>query len=150
MTATYDKLGLKFLYPESWKLIDDSDGDTFRSITLETPEGNVTWAVHVYPPESDYDLMMKEMLAPLHETYDDLEISPEQSSLGEYSASGIEAMFYCLDFLVRARLQIVTTSEKVFLFWSQAEDRDFDKQQLVFDAISVSLLRSVESANGDG
>lgn len=144
MTATYDKLGVKFLYPESWKLIDESDDGTPRSITLETPDGAATWAVHVYPVDGDQDLILKEMLEPLKETYHDLEVSSTDSKIGEYVASGVDTMFYCLDFLIRARLQMVETPEHLFLFWSQAEDREFDKMEIVFDAISVSLLRSVE------
>lgn len=145
MTATYNRQGLKFLYPDSWKLIDESEDQASIAITLETPDGSSSWAVHVYPIDSDRDVLMKEMLAPLQETYDDLEVSPVSSKVGEYPATGVEAMFYCLDFLIRARLQIVEASNQLFLFWFQAEDREFDEQEIVFDAISVSLLRSVEN-----
>ena len=145
MTATYDKLGLKFLYPENWKLIDDST-ESPQVITLETPDGVTTWSVHVYPAEADGDAVLKETLDTLQQTYEDLEISPHDLRLGELEASGVEAMFYCLDFLIRAQLHFLRTDDNLFLFWAQAEDRDFDKQQLVFQAITISLLNSL---NGD-
>jgi len=128
MTAVYDKLGLNFMYPENWRLIDDSDSDTPHVITLETPDGSCTWAVHVYPANADRDEILKSTLASLQETYEDL------------------AMFYCLDFLIRAELQIVESPKHLLLFWSQAEDRVYDEQDLVFKAISVSLLRSLEAS----
>ena len=51
-------------------------------------------------------------------------------------------MFYCLDFLIRTRLQVVRTTDYQLLFWFQAEDREFDKQELVFKALATSLLQA--------
>ena len=146
MTAVYDKLGLKFLYPENWRLIDDSDSDTPHIITLETPDGSCTWAVHVYQAGVDRDEILKSTLASLQETYEDLEVAPAVADFGGTEGTGVEALFYCLDFLVRAELQIVESSDHLLLFWTQAEDRVYDEQDLVFKAISVSLLRSLEAS----
>lgn len=143
MTAVYDKLGLKFLYPENWRLIDESDSEAPHVITLETPDGSCTWAVHVYPHQTDCDAVLKEVLASLQETYEDLEVAPSTVEFGDVEGTGVEALFYCLDFLIRAELQIVETAEHVLLFWAQAEDRVFDEQNMVFKAISISLLRSL-------
>jgi hypothetical protein len=142
MTAKYDKLGLKFLYPENWKLIDDVSGSP-QVITLETPDGSSTWSVHLYPCETDVDLILKEAIDSLQQTYEDIEISPCESSFGATPSSGVEALFYCLDFLIRAELQIVKTDEKWLMFWTQAEDRDYDNKKLVFKAIAISLLQSL-------
>ena len=143
MTAVYDKLGLKFLYPENWKLIDESESEMPHAITLETPAGDCSWAVHAYQPGADRDAILKETLATLQETYEDLEISACEDELGSSAASGVEALFYCLDFLIRAKLLVVPTREYLLLFWFQAEDREFDKQDAVFKAMSVSLLQSL-------
>ena len=74
-------------------------------------------------------------------TYEDLEISPLTQSAGETEGQGIEAMFYCLDFLIRAKLLWLKTADKNILLWTQAEDRDFDDQEIIFQAITVSMLR---------
>ena len=145
MTAVYDKLGLKFLYPENWTLIDDS-ADSPRVITLETPDGSNTWSVHLYPTGTDGDLVLKEALDSLQQTYEDLEVAPHSQQLGELEATGVEVMFYCLDFLIRAQLHILQTPHDMVLIWAQAEDRDFDQQQIVFQAITISLLRSLVPA----
>lgn len=142
MTAVYDKLGLKFLYPENWTLIDESDTEVPHAITLETPGGGSSWTVHVYDRGSDRDSIIKETLATLQDTYEDLEIAAFEEALGAYEARGVEAMFYCLDFLIRARLVFVNTQEHLLLFWFQAEDREFEKQDAVFKALSISLLQS--------
>ena len=69
MTAKYDKLGLEFLYPENWKLIDDVSGSP-QVITLETPDGSTTWSVHLYPLETDIDSVLREAIDSLQQTYD--------------------------------------------------------------------------------
>lgn len=143
MTAVYDKLGLKFLYPENWTLTDEADSEIPHAITLETPGGGCSWSVHAYSPDADRDNVLKETLATLQETYEDLEIEAVEDVLGTFSASGIEAMFYCLDFLIRARLLVVHSQEHLLLFWFQAEDREYDQQDAVFKAMAVSLLQSV-------
>ena len=89
MTAVYDKLGLKFLYPENWKLIDDPDSESPQVITLEVPDGSATWSVHVYPHEADEDEILKQTLSTLQETYEDLEIAPDEQELGEFPARGV-------------------------------------------------------------
>ncbi|MDG1874237.1 MAG: hypothetical protein P8J27_10015 [Mariniblastus sp.] len=143
MTAKYDKLGLKFLYPENWKLIDDSDSESPHVITLESPDGSCIWAVHVYPQDVDRDNILKETLASMQETYEDLEVSQDETELGGREAKGVETLFYCLDFLVRAQLHFVETEDHLLLFWTQSEDREFEKNAQVFKAISFSLLQSL-------
>jgi len=144
MTATYDKLGLKFLYPENWKLIDDTDSDFPHVVTLETPDGGATWTVHVYPEDANQDDVLKETLATLTETYEDAEVSKIEKPIGDTDCTGVEVLFYCLDFLVRAEIKFVKTSKYLLMVWTQAEDRDFDKQELVFSAISIGLIRSLD------
>lgn len=152
MTAVYDKLGIQFLYPENWKLLDETDG-TPHAVTLESPDGSSTWSVHVYPRDSDADDIFKETLDALQQTYDDAEITPltetakliqlfkQLPSIEPDSIRAVEAMFYCLDFLIRAQLCLVATADHWLLVWTQAEDRDFDNQEIVFSAISVSLAK---------
>ena len=152
MTATYDKLGIQFLYPENWKLFDETDAVP-HVVTLEAPDGSSTWSVHVYDRDFDASELLKETLGALQDTYPDVEIAPlkddkclqllsELPQIETDSIQGTEAMFYCLDFLIQARLYLVATSEHRLLIWTQAEDRDFDQQELVFSAISASLLNA--------
>jgi hypothetical protein len=53
---------------------------------------------------------------------------------------GVDAHFYCLDFLVTALIRIARTSQYVIGFVSQAESRQFDRQAPVFAAIMTSLI----------
>ncbi|MEM9942199.1 MAG: hypothetical protein AAF939_11595 [Planctomycetota bacterium] len=148
MTATYDRLGIKFLYPENWKLIDEIDTDLPHVISLETPDGSTTWSVHVYPTDSDGDEIFKETLTTLMDTYEDCEVSKLKNEVGGHVAEGVDVLFYCLDFLIRAQIKLIQTEPYLIIVWQQAEDRDFDKQQMVFEAITISLLQAIQSDSG--
>lgn len=149
MTATYQKHGLQFLYPGNWLLSDEGWPDLPCSISLESPDGNAFWSVHFYGLESDPDEILKETLDTLRETYPDLEISNCSADFAIPLESGVEAMFYCLDFLVRIRLQVVKLERFRALFWHQAEDRQFDQLEMVFQAIGISLINQQNGQNGD-
>lgn len=145
------------MYPENWKLLDETSG-TPHVVTLEAPDGSSTWSVHVYDKDIDQDQIFKDTLEALQETYPDVEITPlgddeqldqlrQVPSVDSDSVQSIEAMFYCLDFLIQARLCLVATDRHWLLVWTQAEDRDFDKQKIVFAAITVSLLQTLQKTN---
>jgi hypothetical protein len=140
MTATYEKLGFKFLYPENWKLTDGMDSTLPGSISLESPDGNAFWSVHVYPADADQDEILKATIVTLQETYPDLEVASIRTDFEDRPGTGIQCLFFCLDFLIRVRLQVIKTDEHQLLFWFQAEDREFEKLELVFKAMATSIL----------
>ena len=143
MTAVYDKLGLNFMYPENWKLTDSADDSIPHEITVDSPDGAAMWAVHVYPDGTQPDRLLEQTWETLRETYPDLELSDLEASSNEQSIEGQEALFYCLDFLIRVRLQVFEKDQRRVLAWYQAEDREFEKMDLVFQAMTTSLLQSM-------
>lgn len=143
MTATYQQENLKFLYPENWTLSDDPKEPLPRAITLESPGGHITWSVHLYPTDADMDQVLDETLETLRENYEDLEVSTETLDFSLFEGKAFGALFFCLDFLVRIKLQIYQTPNYSVLLWYQCEDRDYDAQQMVFEAISLTLLQSM-------
>lgn len=143
MTARYDRNGLQFLYPENWVLADQPDADLPRAISLEEP-GGALWSVHVYPADYDPDLLIKDTLGALEETYPDLEVTPATKNFEAFDGSAIDTIFFCLDFLVRIKLQTLQVGDFQLLLWYQAEDREFDKHEPVFHAVSTSMLQSLE------
>lgn len=143
MTAVYDKQGLNFMYPENWKLTDSADDSVPHEIIVDSPDGAAMWSVHLYPDGTHPDQLLDQTLESLRETYPDLELSELDESSIEKSIEGNEALFYCLDFLIRARLQVFQTDKYRLLAWYQAEDREFAKMEMVFQAMTTSLLQSM-------
>lgn len=142
--AIYDKSDLKFMYPENWAMSEQS-ADPFdnspREISLEAPSGCI-WVLHVFDKDADAFEILDEMVQGLDQQYEDFEYTarPDSEILGNRTIGG-EADFYCLDFLVTARIQVITTEDHVFCVLSQAESRDFEKMSDVFLAITTSLVQ---------
>ncbi len=142
MPATYDRSGIKFLYPDNWVLSDQGDTELPRAISLEEPDGAM-WSAHLYPAEYDPDLLVKDTVVALEETYPDLEITPTAKDFDHHDGTAVDAIFFCLDFLVRVKLQTIQTEGFQVLLWYQAEDREFEKHEPVFHAVSTSMLQSL-------
>jgi len=88
-----------------------------------------------------------------HETmrleYDDVEFEEIETDFGVTKASitdckAGDVRFYYLDLLVVSRLISFCLDNRTFLIQIQAEDRDFESLELVFQAILVSMLQSVQ------
>lgn len=144
MTATYQKNKLQFQYPENWTLTDAPDDPLPREISLESPGGHIMWSVHLHPADADADEILDEAIDTLRESYDDLELSTEAVDFEAFDGKAFGALFFCLDFLVRIKLQVYSTPQYKLLLWYQCEDRDFDQQEMVFRAISTTSMRSLE------
>ncbi len=142
MTATYEKHGLKFLYPENWKLTDGQDVELPYQVEIEAPGGGI-WSVNVFPGYVDTDELLADAVQGLQDTYDDVEIDKAKPDFPGYPSQGIDAYFYCLDFMVMARIRVIETEPYKLVLLFQAESRDFDSYHEVFRAITTSLLQSI-------
>lgn len=143
MTVTYQQNSIQFQYPENWTLTDDPSEPLPRAISLESPGGHIMWSVHLHPADADMDEILDEAIDTLRESYEDLELSTETVEFEVSQGKAFGALFFCLDFLVRIKLQVYRTEDYTLLLWYQCEDRDFDQQEMVFRAISTTLMQSL-------
>lgn len=130
-------------------MTEDTNDGKVVGFTLESPSAafiTVTeypWTVT--PAEAldqSYQIMRSE--------YDDVEFEPidthltwEDKPLPECIAGDVR--FYYLDLMVVSRLIAFVLHQRTYLVQMQAEDRDFDKLDMVFKAILVSMLQSVKN-----
>jgi len=144
----YDKLGIRFQYPENWKIREEETKEWPRSVVAESP-GGAFWALHVYPDEQDCRLLSDQVAGAMRAEYDSLESAPPADlemleAMIEGEIIGQDMTFYCLDFLVMARVRCFHSHGKTFVTLSQAEDRDFEELNLVFQAMTVGLLKALD------
>ena len=139
MTAVFDRQGLRFQYPENWRLQQDIGSENPIEIVLETPAG-AFWMLHAFPSDVETEPLLKNVVNTLDEQYDSLEVTPITETIADLQAHGFDAEFYCLDFLISAKIRVVETDDFVLLLLCQGESREFQQQNLVFSAISTSLL----------
>lgn len=139
MVATYDKLGIRFLYPENWTVQDEQLKAWPRSVSLQNPNG-AYWELQIYPAKTSPTQLVEQALTAMQQIYEDLEAEAVAEQLWQVPARGYDLLFFCLDFLVKCRIRGFHAGSHTCLLTCQAESREFDLQQPVFHAMTKSLL----------
>jgi hypothetical protein len=139
MTLIYDKLGVRFLYAEGWKITEDEVDAEPRVLSIDSPSGGI-WELILYSDPRDLDELVGEAVSVMSEEYENLETSDYTIEFGDVRASGQEIYFYHLDLLVHCRIVAAPLGEQTALLLWQAEDRDFDELEPVFRAMATTLL----------
>jgi hypothetical protein len=143
MTAVYENHGVKFAYPENWKLFEESEHWP-REVCVESPSG-AQWALHLYEPPRDLKDLIQGALKAIEGEYDQVEAEYVQEPLGSAVAEGCNMTFFYLDLLVICQARCFTWGNKTLLLMAQAEDRDFQELDAVFRAMTFSLLQSLDA-----
>ncbi|HEY2413629.1 MAG TPA: hypothetical protein VGI40_15370 [Pirellulaceae bacterium] len=141
MPAVYDNLGVRFLYPENWSITDEEDDDWPRTVTLQSPETGF-WSLHVYPPAHDVKAVVKELIGAIQAEFSDIEVLPTKETFGETATTGVDLAFFYLDLLVEAKIRCLRTPSATLIWLYQAESREFEAVEPVFQAIAVSMLQT--------
>lgn len=140
MPAVYAHGGIKFLYPENWTLAGQSLDTVPIVVELQSP-ASAFWTLHVYPLETDPSEIVDELRDAMLAEYENLEAEAVEESEGEAPVIGYDMSFYCLDFIVTAKIRSWRVGNSIVLTHAQAEDREFDEIAPIFHAMTVSLLR---------
>ncbi len=139
MPATFDRLGISFQYPDNWTL-DEEDALAGReSVTVRSP-GGAFWSVSIHPRSADPAELARTALQTMKQEYQDLDAEQAHEELAGRQLVGFDMNFYCLDLTNTAEVRCVKADRATYTFFAQAEDREFDKVQLVFRAMATSLL----------
>ena len=77
--------------------------------------------------------------------YEELEAEEICETIADREIVGYDLNFYCLDLTNTARIRCLRTDRNTFTVFCQAEDREFDQIQRVFQAMTTSLLSSMKT-----
>ena len=138
MPAEFNKRGISFQYPDNWTLDEEEVQAGQGSVTVYSP-GGAFWSVTREGP--DAPSLARHVVQAIQNEYEQCEFEPMVRRIGEHEVDGFELNFYCLDFLITAHVLNVHSTQGQLAVLYQAESRDFDRLQPVFDAISASLLQ---------
>lgn len=141
MPAIYENFGVRFLYPENWSIIDEDDEDWPRSVTVQSPQTGF-WTLHVYPPDQEVRPVVKELIEAMQAEFSDIEVIPTKETFGDTETKGVDLAFFYLDLLVEAKIRSLRTPSAVLIWLYQAESREFESMEAVFQAIAVSMLQT--------
>ena len=144
MPSTYQQHGIQFLYPDNWTLVDEQPQGDPPSVTLQSP-GTGYWNLTVYPSSYEPDQLTLETVEALREEYDSLEVTPLEYHYGDQLATGYHMEFYCLDLIVNARALAFKKGNQTLVFVQQAEDSEFRKLEVIYEALAISVLNHLDS-----
>ena len=152
MTVHYQKSGIRFLYPENWQITDEQLDASPLSVSVQSPD-SAFWQLMIYESPMEPRSLLDQVLTSMQAEYEGVESAVIHDQFADVESLGYDMCFYCLDFLVNARALAAQARGKTILVLWQAEDREFDRLEPVFRAMTISLLgRRSESApqpNGD-
>ena len=139
MPAIFDKLGMRFQYPENWKVETDAPASGNQTVSVYSPDG-AFWTVMSYRPDADPMELARTALVAMQNEYDELDSEEVSEEIGDVELVGFDLNFYCLDLTNTAWIRAGSNEAKTFLVICQAEDREFEEVLPVFQAMTASLL----------
>jgi hypothetical protein len=139
MPAVYEKFGVRFLYPENWSITDEEDDEWPRTVTLQSQD-TAFWSLHVYPPGHDTQAVIDELVAAIGTEFSDIEVLPAEETFGDTETTGVDLAFFYLDLLVEAKIRSLRTPSGTLIWLYQAESREFESVERVFQAMAISML----------
>lgn len=140
MPAIYENFGIRFLYPENWSITDVEDDEWPRTVTVQSRE-TAFWSLHVYPPRHDAQAVVDELVAAIESEFHDVEVLPAEETFGDIDTRGVDLAFFYLDLLVEAKIRVLRTPSGTLIWLYQAESREFEAMEPVFQAMAVSMCR---------
>ncbi len=137
MPGSYEGMGVAFLYPDSWVLESDEEAG---SVSVESPEGAFLSVTRCAGMEEAFDALERAVSA-MGEEYDEVEREGVGKTIAGVELTGSILRFVFLDLIVTSQLLVLDHAGEAYLVQIQAEDRDHDRLQVVFEAVLTSLCQ---------
>lgn len=138
MPAVYDKMGIRFLFPDNWTLDESEMLEGNNTVSVYSPDG-AFWSITQHPPGLEPARLVSTAVDAMRQVYDALDEEPADASIEGREMVGREMNFYCLDLTNTAIARSFGTRRATYLVFCQADDREFEAVAPVFDAITRSL-----------
>jgi hypothetical protein len=145
MPAQFDSFGVRFLYPDNWTIADRAEEDGDQGTTLDLPSGGFV-SVDLIAADQVEELI-EGIVSTIAADYEDLERDEATLEVLPENTPVIDLRFYYLDLLIVSRLVVLNPAgdeadADALVIQIQAESRDFDKNEPVFDAILKQIVEA--------
>ncbi len=144
MPAQFDSFGVRFLYPDNWTVGERTEEEGDDGVTLDVPGGGF---VSVEKTQINaVDKAIDEIVRVIAAEYEDLERESVSRDVLPAETQVTDLRFYYLDLVIISRIVVLTAPTisigdgEVLMVQIQAESRDFDKNESVFDAILKQIV----------
>jgi hypothetical protein len=143
MPAHFDRLGISFQYPENWTL-DDSDAlRGHKSVTVYSP-GGAFWTVAMHSGKAEPAELAATIVETMRQEYEELEAEEIHENVAGHDLIGYDLAFYCLDLTNSGRVRSFRSSRTTYTIYCQAEDREYELLNKVFEAMTLTLLKGLQ------
>ncbi|QDV27562.1 hypothetical protein [Aureliella helgolandensis] len=144
MPDKFTGLGIAFLYPENWKLEEESND----SVTLETPSGAFL-TIARFDQDTSPAAAIDGARGTMEEEYEEIEQEITEKLLAGIALEGLTQRFVYLDLVIVSQLLAFAHPTATYLVQIQGEDREMEQTTPVFDAILTSLCQSLAAPESE-
>ena len=137
MPAEFRETGLRFQYPENWKLQRD-DIDAGWIVEVQSPD-TAFLIICLRTDEPKREELLEQALSDLHDDYPDLEADAVTSTIAGQDALGYDVSFFSLDFTNSCTMRSFFCPAGTVLVMWQVTDVDAEQIEPVLEAIVASL-----------
>lgn len=137
MQQQFQGLGIRFRYPDDWRLAEEMGEDEVM-LTLSSPESAI-WSATVMRHRPDPEEVLQSAIEVFREEYDDLDIEETQTRLANREVPAADIDFVCFEMTNSAHLRAFRTGQFTVLVLYQSSDADMDDHDDTLEAISDSL-----------
>lgn len=148
MPKTYDRMGLRFQYPDNWTIDEDEALAGNHSVSVYSPTG-AFWSVALHPRSTSLQQLADAALKAMQEEYQDVESEPVEETLAGAEAIGHDINFCYLDLTNTATVRCLNRGLFALAIFCQAEDRDYAELGPVFQAMTHSVLTEHATSSPD-
>ncbi|HEY4759848.1 MAG TPA: hypothetical protein VIH42_04640 [Thermoguttaceae bacterium] len=146
MPSKFQRAGISFLYPDNWT-VDEEDAPAGQlSVTVYSPRGGF-WSLAVHPGSPDPLKIANTALEAMKQEYSGIEVEEVNETLADWNLIGFDLNFFLLDFTNTAQIRSIRCDKTTYTVFCQAEDREFEQNQRVFQAMTISLLNGLKDFN---
>ena len=149
MPSEFNKLGIRFQYPDNWTLNEDVALAGCRSVSVFSP-GGAFWTVSIHPRNADPAELAQAAVETMRGEYTDLEVEEVSETVAGHELIGYDLNFYYLDLTNTAVVRSIRGDTATYTVFYQAEDHEFAEIHEVLRAVTISLLQNVRRRGDPG
>ncbi|MDZ4781354.1 MAG: hypothetical protein SGJ19_13965 [Planctomycetia bacterium] len=139
MPKRFDDLGIHFQFPDNWELDVEETPEGHASVSVMSPAG-AFWTIMIHPRFLAPAGLADSALKALRVEYPDSDVIPAEETICGYEMEGFDLNFFYLDLTSTAVIRAFRAPDATYLIHCQAEDREYEQLQRVFQAITASLF----------
>jgi hypothetical protein len=139
MPAVFEQHGLRFAYPENWR-VEEAPIEEGWSATVQSPShGTAFLTISVHANRPSVQSLLDATLAALREDYPELEAEDASEQIAGHHARGKDVQFFSLDLVNNCWIRCFRTSRETVLILCQSSDLESDYAEPVLRAMRASI-----------